>query len=629
MHSSCAHLCARATGHTGVIIYGVEYFYGGGISFSPPGQSVAGQPTQIIPLGKTRASQAAFHAFLRSVSHRYTPDNYSLLRHNCNNFSDAAARFLTGDGIPAFITGLPEQALNTPLGAMFRPMLEQMERRMKEQGGMQGMQVPGWEGGAGGGQLRLPPPAAGGPTVHGRRVQTIAAAAAATAAAESLTAAAAATPAAAAAAATSSSSSSHPHAQLALSVLHAPSTLSRAPADVAAAATAASSSAFVFAPMLSRDAKHKSFETLIKVASRKRANSSSDEGSDSKVEGVAAGALSAAETAQLRAAVVALSTASQSTSSSPSSSSSLSGSDGGSDVLPRAMAVLLRLLTHWPQKALFGVCGLLRLLVLDDLCLTAVVAAPAALSRLASFVPGNDAADDAHESTTTSSPSASSTSTSSSTAAPVSVQLMSLCTLANCVRGGGDAATATAVAVAVAPATLDCAKRAVVAADAAVALTGATLLFNISLCLSTFTDPDTDDIDAAATSVTAASAAAAEDTLLDVASFCAERLRVAAAAPPPPQTPSSSSSSSSASSVSLSVVYRLLLALSRCVYKHDDVACVAAMLEVNATTAVARACDYHAVAPASTADVTVAARARSLAADVDTVLASAAATALD
>ncbi len=36
-------------------------------------------------------------------------------------------------GSPIDIVGLPEDALNSPMGHMFRPMLEQMEQRMRAQ----------------------------------------------------------------------------------------------------------------------------------------------------------------------------------------------------------------------------------------------------------------------------------------------------------------------------------------------------------------------------------------------------------------------------------------------------------------------------------------------------------------
>lgn len=66
--------------HTGIIVYGYEYYYGGGIQVAKPGATMAGNPTQIIPLGRTSKKQSEFHAFLRAESHKFTPETYSLLR---------------------------------------------------------------------------------------------------------------------------------------------------------------------------------------------------------------------------------------------------------------------------------------------------------------------------------------------------------------------------------------------------------------------------------------------------------------------------------------------------------------------------------------------------------------------
>ena len=43
-------------------------------------------------------------------------EKYDLFDNNCNNFTDEAAKFLVGKGIPEYITGLPKEILNTPLG---------------------------------------------------------------------------------------------------------------------------------------------------------------------------------------------------------------------------------------------------------------------------------------------------------------------------------------------------------------------------------------------------------------------------------------------------------------------------------------------------------------------------------
>lgn len=121
--------------HTGVVVYGLEFFFGGGIMATSPGASQAGQPMRKIEMGFTSIDQATFYEYLRGISDRYTPQTYSLLSHNCNNFSSEVVKFLTGTDIPSYITGLPEEALSSPQGAMFRPMIMQMEQQFRQSGG--------------------------------------------------------------------------------------------------------------------------------------------------------------------------------------------------------------------------------------------------------------------------------------------------------------------------------------------------------------------------------------------------------------------------------------------------------------------------------------------------------------
>ena len=115
--------------HTGIVVAGYEYFFGGGIQMLPPAQVVQAfglSPIRVIPLGTTTKSTAQFHAWINSVRPQFTQQTYDLFRHNCNNFSDAAAKFLlNGTGIPSEITELPKIFLETPLGQMLSPMLSQ------------------------------------------------------------------------------------------------------------------------------------------------------------------------------------------------------------------------------------------------------------------------------------------------------------------------------------------------------------------------------------------------------------------------------------------------------------------------------------------------------------------------
>jgi thiol-disulfide isomerase/thioredoxin len=58
---------------------------------------------------------------------------YDLFKNNCNNFTDECAQFLIGEGIPSYITGLPGEFLNTPLGMMLQPMITRVTQGVTQQ----------------------------------------------------------------------------------------------------------------------------------------------------------------------------------------------------------------------------------------------------------------------------------------------------------------------------------------------------------------------------------------------------------------------------------------------------------------------------------------------------------------
>lgn len=124
--------------HTGIVVFGNEYYFGGGIQCLRAGVFAASQnmqPVEVIDLGLTSRTQQELEAFLRSVSDRFTMQTYDLLTNNCNNFSDTVAKFLLDRGIPEYIVNLPQIALSTPMGQMLRPMLEGMQNQIRAAGG--------------------------------------------------------------------------------------------------------------------------------------------------------------------------------------------------------------------------------------------------------------------------------------------------------------------------------------------------------------------------------------------------------------------------------------------------------------------------------------------------------------
>jgi len=106
--------------HTAIVVYGTEYYYASGIQASVPGQTHHGQPMKTFDLGETFIPKDVFLEFLNDISPRYTATTYNLFENNCNNFSNEVSQFLTGKHIPEFITNLPRDALNTPLGPIVR-----------------------------------------------------------------------------------------------------------------------------------------------------------------------------------------------------------------------------------------------------------------------------------------------------------------------------------------------------------------------------------------------------------------------------------------------------------------------------------------------------------------------------
>ena len=118
--------------HTGILVFGQEYFFGGGIQSTSPNEfrrsSGIGQPLQIISLGRTTVTRQELDVWCQRNT-KFTMSTYDLLHCNCNHFSNDCA--LEGlklpQGVPDWIMQIPQRFLSSPMGQMIRPMLEQMQ----------------------------------------------------------------------------------------------------------------------------------------------------------------------------------------------------------------------------------------------------------------------------------------------------------------------------------------------------------------------------------------------------------------------------------------------------------------------------------------------------------------------
>ncbi|CAB9528557.1 Desumoylating isopeptidase [Seminavis robusta] len=129
--------------HTAVVVFGQEYFFGGGIQHQDPQQfrqMMGIHPVQVLSLGQTTVTKADFDQWCQTCmqSGRYSMQSYDLLNHNCNNFShDAAMEGLKlSKGVPDWILQVPRTFLSSPMGQMIRPMLENMQVGAAGGGGM-------------------------------------------------------------------------------------------------------------------------------------------------------------------------------------------------------------------------------------------------------------------------------------------------------------------------------------------------------------------------------------------------------------------------------------------------------------------------------------------------------------
>ncbi|GJM87323.1 hypothetical protein PR202_ga03264 [Eleusine coracana subsp. coracana] len=121
----------EAIWHTGVVVYGNEYYFGGGIQSSPVGTTPYGRPLRTVELGVTHIPREVFEDYLRDIAPRYTAETYRLLTHNCNNFSNEVAQFLVGVGIPEYILNLPSEVMSSPMGPLIMPMIQNLEATLR------------------------------------------------------------------------------------------------------------------------------------------------------------------------------------------------------------------------------------------------------------------------------------------------------------------------------------------------------------------------------------------------------------------------------------------------------------------------------------------------------------------
>ena len=122
--------------HTGIAIFGSEYYFSGGVQVEAIGAFSARSNLPVhksIELGHTEVPREVFDEFCEELGReRFHAEAYNLLENNCNHFSNVCAEFLLGARVPDDILDVPRRVLSTPRGQMLRPMLEAMGRPLND-----------------------------------------------------------------------------------------------------------------------------------------------------------------------------------------------------------------------------------------------------------------------------------------------------------------------------------------------------------------------------------------------------------------------------------------------------------------------------------------------------------------
>lgn len=99
--------------HSGVEVSGSEYSFasGAGVFEASPRDAPGARYRDTIELGVFDGGMAEFNAALADVKQTFGPDDYHLIRKNCNHFANALTWRLLGRQIPAHINRLADFAV--------------------------------------------------------------------------------------------------------------------------------------------------------------------------------------------------------------------------------------------------------------------------------------------------------------------------------------------------------------------------------------------------------------------------------------------------------------------------------------------------------------------------------------
>jgi len=111
--------------HTGLRVFGYEYWFGGGVFEMKPGNIPFGKPVQVVRLGMTLRSREDLIEFVQNdLIPIYNKSSYDVWHHNCNCFTNELSQFLLhGQQIPEEVLMQPHWAESAGITQLLRPVL--------------------------------------------------------------------------------------------------------------------------------------------------------------------------------------------------------------------------------------------------------------------------------------------------------------------------------------------------------------------------------------------------------------------------------------------------------------------------------------------------------------------------
>lgn len=112
--------------HSGVVVFGQEYYFNGDLVHVSPGETTWGSPTKVVTIGHTGCSRKALHQFVvDELRASFNKNSYDALHNNCNHFADRVCMYLCRRHIPDHILQQPEKLAKLPALRLLRPFLDQ------------------------------------------------------------------------------------------------------------------------------------------------------------------------------------------------------------------------------------------------------------------------------------------------------------------------------------------------------------------------------------------------------------------------------------------------------------------------------------------------------------------------